>query len=194
MSATQEFYSWLTPPKIPTSPAPEVGQPAPSTARLKLPQSGDKLTILTFLRHCGCPFAEKTFLRLRETAKGHSDIHFIAVSHSSREHTDKWLHDIGGTNPDNLEVVVDDKREIYAAWGLGVASFWHVLNPMGLYDVFRLARDDGISNRPTESGFRFQTSGSWAVDGQGKVVWGGVAASANEIPNLDEAVQALERK
>lgn len=131
---------------------------------------------------------------MRETASSHPSIHFIAVSHSNQQHTTKWLQDIGGTNPPNLEIVVDDKREIYAAWGLGVASIWHVLNPQSLYDVYKMAKQEGIANRPTESGYRWQTSGSWAVDGEGKVVWGSVAGAANEIPDFEEAVEVIERE
>lgn len=139
------------------------------------------------------PVAEKTFLRLRETASAHSNVHFIAISHSNQQHTSKWLQDIGGTNPPNLDVIVDDARELYAAWGLGVASVWHVLKPQSLYDLYKMAKEEGIANRPTESGYRWQTSGHWAVDGQGKVVWGGVAGAANEIPDFAEAVEAVEK-
>ncbi|KAJ4387378.1 hypothetical protein N0V93_007969 [Gnomoniopsis smithogilvyi] len=194
MSAMQELSSWLTPPKLDISPPPQIGQEAPVNNPLKLPKSAGKATIIAFLRHCGCPFAEKTFLRMREAASAHPDIHFIAVSHSNQQHTDKWLQDIGGTNPANLEIIVDDKREIYADWGLGVASVWHVLKPQSLYDIYKIAKEDGIKNRPTESGYRWQTSGHWAVDGQGKVVWGGVVGSANEIPDFEEAIKAVEAK
>lgn len=135
--------------------------------------------------------AEKTFLQLRETANKNPSIHFVAVSHSNQEHTTKWQQEIGGANPSNLEVVVDEKREFYGAWGLGVASVWHVLNPKGLYELYKMAKEEGIMNRPTESGFRWQTSGAWAVNGKGKVVWGGVAAVANEIPDFGDAVKAV---
>lgn len=135
--------------------------------------------------------AEKTFLRLRDAASENPDIRFIAVSHSNQEHTAKWRRDIGGDDPSNLEIVVDEQREAYGAWGLGVASFWHVLNPQGLYELYRMAKDEGIVNRPTESGYRWQTSGSWAVDGEGKVVWGGPVKTANEIPDFANAVKAF---
>lgn len=131
---------------------------------------------------------------MREAASTHPNIHFIAISHSNQQHTDKWLRDIGGANPANLEVIVDEKREIYAAWGLGVASVWHVLKPASLYDIYKIAKEDGIVNRPTESGYRWQTSGHWAVDGQSNVVWGGIVGSANEIPDFEEAVRAVEAK
>ncbi|KAJ4420874.1 hypothetical protein N0V82_004053 [Gnomoniopsis sp. IMI 355080] len=194
MTARQELSSWLTPPKLDISSPPQIGQEAPMNDRLTLPNSAGKPTVIAFLRHCGCPFAEKTYLRLREAASAHPSVHFIAVSHSNQQHTNKWLQEIGGTTPANLEVIVDDKREIYAVWGLGVASIWHVLKPQSLYDIYKIAKEDGIVNRPTESGYRWQTSGHWAVDGQGKVVWGGVVASANEIPDFEEAVEAVEQK
>lgn len=138
---------------------------------------------------------------MRDVASQNPHVHFVAVSHSNDEHTAKWRRDIasgGGADEDdkdddpaNLELLVDDQRQLYAAWGLGVASFWHVLNPQGLYDLYRMARDEGITNRPTESGYRWQTSGSWAVDGKGTVVWGGPAQTANEIPDVADAVKAV---
>lgn len=129
---------------------------------------------------------------MRETAARNPDVHFVAVSHSNAQHTERWLGDIGGASPANLAVEVDDKREIFAAWGLGVASFWHVLSPQGLYEVYRLAKEEGIANRPTETGYRWQTSGSWAVDGRGKIAWGRPMNVANEIPDFDEAVKAVQ--
>lgn len=138
--------------------------------------------------------AEKTFLRMRDTASKTPNVQFMAISHSNQSHTTKWLNDIGGTNPSNLDMEVDDKREIYAAWGLGISSFWHVLSPQGLYDVYKLAKEEGIANRPTESGYRWQTSGSWAVDGQGKIVRGKPMSTASEIPDFEDAVQAIQAK
>lgn len=115
------------------------------------------------------------------------------MSHSNQAHTAKWRRDIGGQDddPPNLAIVVDEQRAAYGAWGLGIASFWHVLNPQGLYELYRMANDEGIVNRPTESGYRWQTSGSWAVDAKGKVVWGGPVKTANEIPDFAHAVKAL---
>ena len=136
--------------------------------------------------------AEKTYLRLRSAAASHPSINFVAVSHSDQPSTDHWLSAIGGDTPSNLSVVVDDERKLYAAWGLGVSSFWHVLSPGGLYAVYRLGKEEGIWNRPTESGSRWQTSGSFAVDGKGIVRWGGPSARADEIPAFEDAVKATD--
>jgi len=88
---------------------------------------------------------------------------------------------------------VDDSRRTHAAWGLGTSSAWHVLNPLSMASVVRLGRGEGIWNRPTSSGSRWQTAGSFAVDGQGFVRWGHVGGSADDagVYAFDEAVQAL---
>lgn len=91
----------------------------------------------------------------------------------------------------DAKVIVDANRELYAQWGLGISSAWHVLNPWSLYSVLRLVGTEKISNRPTESGNRWQTSGSFAVDGEGTVRWSRVARAADDIPDFNEALKAL---
>ncbi|KAF9873616.1 glycosyl hydrolase family 28 [Colletotrichum karsti] len=186
--------SFLTPTKVDLSSAPGPGSSAPSTTRLPFPRSDSKPTVVAFLRHCGCPFAEKTFRLLRDAASQNPDIAFVAVSHSSESHTNKWVSEVGGagtTNP--VQVVLDEERSVYAKWGLGVSGFLHVLSPGELSKVFSLAWNEGIKNRPTESGNRWQTSGTWAVDAQGKVVWGGISKSASDIPDFDNIVSKLKK-
>ncbi|KAL8823393.1 MAG: hypothetical protein Q9191_005895 [Dirinaria sp. TL-2023a] len=190
MTFRQEFASWLGPAKVPTSSPPSIGSPAPSITSLTFPHPSGRPTILTFLRHCGCPFAEKTFLRLRSAATSHPSTQFIAVSHSSRASTDQWLSAVGGAGP--VHVLVDEERKIYAAWGLGVAGWWHVLNPAGLWNVYKLGKDEGIWNRPTESGSRWQMSGSFGVDSDGIVSWGQTAPSADWIPDFEEAANVVK--
>jgi hypothetical protein len=88
-------------------------------------------------------------------------------------------------------MIVDDERNMYADWGLGVSSFWHVLNPWSLYSVYTLGKQKGVWNRPTESGTRWQISGSFAVDAEGVVRWSRPSASADEVPDFGEALRAL---
>lgn len=116
MTITSEFYSWLTPSNPETAEPPAIGSQAPSSPKITL--ESNKRTIISFLRHCGCPFAEKAFIRIREAAKTHRDINFIAVSHSTEEDTRTWLKSLPqyGSEPGNLQVVVDDGKEAYAAW------------------------------------------------------------------------------
>lgn len=73
-----------------------------------------------------------------------------------------------------------------------MSSAWHVLNPWSMFSVYTLGKKEGIWNRPTESGNRWQTSGSFAVDGEGVVKWGGVAKAADDVPYFMEALMAVE--
>ncbi len=120
----------------------------------------------------------------------HPDVRFVAVSHSSREATERWVIQVGGQW--EADVVVDEGRDIYAAWGLGTSNAWHMLHPVSLLAGFQLARNDGIWNRPTESGTRWQTSGAFAVDKDGVVRWLHVAQMASDVPDLEAAVNAIK--
>lgn len=142
-----------------------------------------------FIIHSNANFtvAEKTFHDMRKLAATQKDIHFIAVSHSDQDSTDKWAEAIGGTG--NVELMIDFERELYAAWGLGVSSYWHVLASLG--EVSRLYKEEGIKNRWTESGSRWQTSGSFAIDGKGIVKWSKPAMHAGEVPDFGDAVSAV---
>lgn len=171
-----------------------------------MPYASGKPTVVTFLRHCGCPcksaiphasvklihlytVAEKTFTDLRNYANKNKDVSFVAVSHSDQQATDKWVIAVGGEW--ETKVIVDPEREIYGQWGLGVSSAWHVLNPWSMYSVYKLGKLEGIWNKPTESGNRWQTSGSFAVDGEGVVKWSKVSKAADDLPDFKEALRSV---
>lgn len=69
-----------------------------------------------------------------------------------------------------------------------------MLNPWSMYSVFRLAKDEKIWNKGTESGTRWQTAGTYAVDADGVVRWGGPAKAADDMPDLRAALKALQVK
>ncbi|KAF4984379.1 hypothetical protein FZEAL_423 [Fusarium zealandicum] len=183
----QELESWKTPVAKDVAPRVEIGAKAPSSTELHLPDG--KPTLVVFLRHCGCPFAEKTFKALAALSDANRDVHCIAVSHSSAEATDNWLPQVGGTWA--VDVIVDEGRELYAKWGLGISSTWHAVNPMTMWSVFSLGKNEGIWNRPTESGSRWQTGGAFAVDRDGTIRWAHIEATADDMPDLQAAVTAL---
>lgn len=211
---TKELQSFKSPPPKETAPVPKVGDPAPSHDKLKLP---DKPTIVVFLRHCGCPckplphpnllnrrsqlttppfpspkktVAEKTFRNLTAfSIKHHPQIHCIAVSHSDEPATDDWVEHVGGAW--ETDVVVDEERDVYAAWGLGLSSYWHAIGPFSIYNAVQLGKTEGIWNRTTESGTRWQLSGAFATDRKGVVRWASIARTASELPDFDAALKAL---
>lgn len=88
-------------------------------------------------------------------------------------------------------MLVDEGRDMYAQWGLGLSSAWHVFNPVALYSVYSLGKEEGIWNKPTESGSRWQTSGSFAVDEAGIVTWLHISKSADHLPDFGEALKSL---
>lgn len=134
--------------------------------------------------------AEKTFRSLAAISRKHQGrLVCVAVSHSSREATERWVPQVGGAW--QTEVIVDEHRDMYASWGLGIASVWHVMNPFALYSVYRLGTDEGIWNRPTESGSRWQTSGAFAVDAAGIVRWVHASSAADDLPDFNAALDAL---
>jgi hypothetical protein len=135
------------------------------------------------------PVAEKIFLSLQKVANGNPRVHCIAVSHSDKDSTDRWLESVGGAQ--NVEIIVDDGRKMYAAYGLGTSSWWHVLSPWSMSSVFKLGREEGIWNRPTESGSRWQSAGLFAVNADGTVVYAHPAKQADDMGDLDEALMSL---
>ncbi|KAI9730253.1 MAG: hypothetical protein M1834_006017 [Cirrosporium novae-zelandiae] len=178
------------PRNLPTSPVPQVGDKAPADGNIILPIDG-KYTIITFLRHCGCPFAEKTFLDLRSLAASNPSVQFVAVSHSDELSTNNWLSAVGGAG--SIKMITDPERELYAGWGLGVSSWFHFLSPTAMWSAYQLAKD-GITNRPTESGNRWQTAGSFAVDQDDIVRYAHVAQHAGDVPDFEKVLELVDVK
>jgi hypothetical protein len=129
---------------------------------------------------------------LRAVASVHPDVHFLAVSHSDQKSTDNWLASLPepskNTQP-NLQIIVDAKREAYAAWGLGTSGFWHILG--GMPGVLKLAKQEGIKVRPTESGSRWQIAGNFAIDGEGIVRWSRKNERVDDMPDFQKGLDAL---
>ncbi|KAM7222397.1 hypothetical protein V8F06_002175 [Rhypophila decipiens] len=118
------------------------GVRTPKSDLIQFPRS--KPVVVVFLRHCGCPFAEKTFRLLTKfSSRNHNQIHCIAVTQaSSREAAEKWVIANGGEW--DVEVLTDPSRELYARWGLGLASAWQVFGPMQVAEAYKLGVNEGI--------------------------------------------------
>ena len=131
---------------------------------------------------------------MRDAAAANPDVQFIALSHSDQGSTDRWLAALPDTPKNtqpNLQIVVDAEREAYAAYGLGVSSFLHVLSPAGLSNLNKLGKEEGIWNRPTESGNRWQTGGNFGVDKNGVVQWSGKHQRADEMSDFKEGISLV---
>ncbi|KAJ2906568.1 hypothetical protein MKZ38_001211 [Zalerion maritima] len=121
---------WLTPAPttVPVAELPKAGDLAPIDRDRRLAFGNGRRVLVVFLRCVGCAFAQKTFLALRAIANRYAGVlTCIAISHSSEAATAKWLDMLGGAW--NVQLIIDEERATYAAWGLGLGSTWYVLNP-----------------------------------------------------------------
>ncbi|KAL2110511.1 hypothetical protein VUR80DRAFT_1113 [Thermomyces stellatus] len=210
---------WLAPPQppIPVAELPKVGELAPLDRDRKIVCGRGGPVLVVFLRCVGCAFAQKTFHALRALSVRHEELTCLAISHSSPAATKKWLDLIGGAW--NVSVIHDEDLSLYATWGLGPSTLWSVLNPttqiqgwkekgwLGNKVAESIQRkglagggvDDGAGRTGTTDsegsglvmGNKWQSAGAWAVDAQGVVVWGGKAARADDVMDLDEGIRAL---
>ncbi|KAI0201732.1 hypothetical protein F4808DRAFT_96699 [Astrocystis sublimbata] len=123
--------AWLNPapPAVPVAAeCPKPGEVAPLDRDRQLAFGSGRPAIVLFLRCVGCAFAQKSFLALRALAtKKQGSLRCVAVSHSSAAATRRWMDMLGGQW--SVEVVIDEDRAIYAAWGLGLGSVWYMFNP-----------------------------------------------------------------
>lgn len=90
---------------------------------------------------CGGVVAEKTFLNLRSLANKYPNLNCVAVSHCTKESTDRWVSALGGAW--NVRVVSDRGRGVYARWGLGLGTTYY-----GMCSSFgEREREEGIGIR-----------------------------------------------
>ncbi|RKF54951.1 putative thioredoxin-like protein [Erysiphe neolycopersici] len=186
--------SWQSPlpPPVEVALPPVIGTAAPSCLKLSLPlKDGTRRpSVIVFLRHCGCPFAEKTFILLRNLANKYPNISCIAISHCSSQATEKWIKDLGGAWA--VQIIIDQEREIYAHWGLGVSTTYHLMNPWTQIAARKLGTEERIWARDVdESANRWVIGGAWSTSNLGSVQWGGANATADDIPKFEEAVKSL---
>ncbi len=161
--------------------------PGESARELPFALEPGRPAIVAFLRHPGCPFAERTMQMLREGARREPWIEWLAISHAREQDTRRWCEAIGGAG--GVRIACDPSRRLYARWGLGSTSLGHFMGRRALMAVATLARQ-GIRNRHPD-GTRWQSAGTFALDGLGTVRWRLIPAHAGELPDLDEALAAL---
>jgi len=163
---------------------PATGEPA---RELPLAVEEGRPAIVAFLRHTGCPFAERTMQMLREQAVGAPEIQWLAISHAPAAQTGRWCAAVGGAG--DVRLCCDPSRRCYAEWGLDRTSLAHFMGRRSLAAVAELARN-GVRNRHP-AGTRWQSAGTFALDGRGIVRWRSLPAHAGDLPDLADARAAL---
>lgn len=233
------------PPPVAVGRVPGIGDKAPKDQQGKLRLGGGKRILVVFLRCVGCAceslyhftllhfhswqnlfhffyctnkkikVAQKTFVNLRTLANRYSgSLHCIAVSHASEQATKKWIDLLGGAW--NVQIIVDEGRAIYAAWGLGLGGMWYLFNPTTQAQGWREkgwlgekvagaiqkkgvessrtvvdGENDEEDEVSTVMGNKWQEAGAFAVDGTGTVIWGGKAERADDVMDLEFGARIL---
>jgi hypothetical protein len=176
--------TFLRPRALPVVPAPPPGDRA---RELPVALEAGRPAIVAFLRHTGCPFAERTMQMLRDGAEREPGVQWIAISHAGASDTERWCEAVGGCG--GVTVASDPARTSYAGWGLGRTSLGHFLGRRSLASVVGLARE-GIRNRHPD-GTRWQSAGTFALDREAVVRWRQLPEHAGDLPDLDAALATL---
>lgn len=78
----------------PLSPLPTIGSQAPQPPKLGLSNySAD--TLIAFVRHCGCPFAESEVKQLAKVANEVSSLRIVIVAMSEEAGAKEWFAAVG---------------------------------------------------------------------------------------------------
>lgn len=129
---------------------------------------------------------------MRSLANRHTSVRFVAISHCTENATKQWVNKIGGAW--NVDIIVDENRELYALWGLGLSSYAHLLNPRNGFNQVMLGKKEGVWGQQVgEGGCRWQTGGAYSVNERGFVQWGRPMNSVDEVLDFDEACKAIGR-
>jgi hypothetical protein len=176
--------TFLPAPALAVGSPPGVGDAAPE---LPVALEAGRPAVVAFLRHTGCPFAEATLRAMREAAAADAAVQWMAVSHAPADATDRWCRGIGGAA--GVQVVSDHSRRSYAAWGLGQTRMTHFLGRRSLSAVGRLARQGIRNTHPT--GTRWQSAGTFALDGERIVRWRHLPEHAGDLSDFDAARAAI---
>ncbi|KAF4982958.1 hypothetical protein FZEAL_1528 [Fusarium zealandicum] len=205
---------WLSPaaPAVAIGRVPGIGDKAPVDSGNKMVLGGGRRVLLVFLRCVGCAFAQKTFINLRAMANRYGDaLTCVAVSHASEQATHKWVSLLGGAW--SVRVVIDQERALYAAWGLGTGGMWYLFNPTTQVQgwketgwmgdkvagaIQRKGVEESASKKEDEEdgpstvmGNKWQEAGAFAIDGTGTVIWGGKAARADDVMEVEDGARIL---
>lgn len=100
----------------------------------------------------------------------------------------------GKAFPDSIRytVVADPERKAYAAWGVGSLGWAGMVNGDILGALKTLKESDGIDMRPTGAGsYRWQNSGGFAIDGEGKIRWRKIAKDCSDVCDYAEAANTI---
>jgi hypothetical protein len=170
------FIGLSKPPEQTLSPTLHVGSCAPEAHFLKT----DSNNMIVFLRHTGCPFAEAALKALSEYSASYPDTNCCAILHGDTKIAEQWVSNFKLS--DKIKLIFDEQREHYGKWGIGYSKLEHLLHPLVLVNLSKLALK-GIRNR-NASGTRWQQQAAFLVDENGTVRWFHLPRHAGDLPDF----------
>lgn len=89
-------------------------------------------------------------------------------------------------------LIPDPERKLYAAWGIGALGWGSMVNGSVMTSLKALKENEGIDLTPTGKGsWRWQNSGGFAVDRDGKIRWRKLAKDSADMCNYAEAAGTI---
>lgn len=174
---------------------PKVGERAPEIEGINYTSSPH---IIAFVRHCGCPFAEKEVRQLGEISKKYESVRIVIIAHSDENVVQDWFTRIGEPHFDTqaleskrITVKSDPNYTLYNLFGIGQLG-WTQLFTKQTFGLLKSLASEGIKNTQTGKGSnRWLNSGGFAIDHGGNVQWAKVAEEAADVCDYDEAVKTI---
>ena len=188
----RELATLAEPPEAPAACAAENEVVAGSTAPELLDASGNVIdlgppTLLFFLRHCGCPVAEKA---VRDAAPLSNTVQVVLIGMCDTRSMEAWLSEFMQPDDRMMTIVPDASLCQYTRWGVRThaVDVDHLTHP-AVEEGLKLMQKEGIKNR-MPSGSRWQKASAFAV-AENTVKWTHVPKHALDLPSTSSALQAL---
>ena len=152
----------------------------PGTLGDQLEASGDRVSLLVFLRHFGCIFCRETLADLRAASEAHEDypevlFFFQGSATEGRAFLRRYWPD--------ARAIADPDLEFYERFGVRRASFLEALGPAVVLGARSRARAKGHENGP-RSGDIWRMPGVFAVADK-EIIWAHQPRHAADHPDFD---------
>jgi len=95
-------------------------------------------------------------------------------------------------NAHQLVIVPDPNRELYAKWGIGTLGWTEMVNGDIMNKMHEQKVKEGLDITKSDwTSYRWQNSGGFAIDSEGKIRWRKLAKDASDVCDWAEASDCI---